>query len=219
MQPSSSWQFATAASAPAPSFSCFLGKPSVIPQHPRRRISLLGLHEDGTAHCCPTHSKGILLPPLGWLLGSFSILLSHCRNWIYGIKTIGRFGTKIQRFLVCASDNPWIKNGVWLSCVHSLFANIVFLPVSLATGYICLFCKEYHKEKWFLGGKIPGLVLPTKILGGRITLEIPPVYSLIAPSSEMLIMQQWPERVDNEVMCIYGLCVQMILSAWLFENK
>lgn len=32
-------------------------------------------------------------------------------------------------------------------------------------------------------------------------------------------MQQWIERVDNEVMCIYGIYVQMILSAWLVENK
>lgn len=96
---------------------------------------------------------------------------------------------------------------------------LYFFPFHWLLGTFAYSVKNITKKSDSWGGKIPGLVLPTKILGGRITLEIPPVYSLIAPSSEMLIMQQWPERVDNEVMCIYGLCVQMILSAWLFENK
>lgn len=96
-----------------PSSSSFMGKPSVIPQHRRRRrISLHELHKDGPAHCCPTPSKGILLPALGWLIGSFSSLLSNCRNWISRIKTTGCFGTEIQRSHVCAGDNPWIKNRV-----------------------------------------------------------------------------------------------------------
>lgn len=96
-----------------PQWLVFYGKAISHPRAPQSStISLHELHRDGTARCCPAQSKGILLPGLGWLVGSFSSPLSNWKNWIYRIKTIGCIGTEIRRSHVCASDNPWIKNRV-----------------------------------------------------------------------------------------------------------
>lgn len=103
VQPSSFWQLATAASALAPSSSCFMGN------HWSSHSTRGG--EFPCMSCMKMALHTAVLPRAKGLCsqlftGAFSSLLSLCKNWIYGIKTIGCFGKQIRCSHEWASDNP-----------------------------------------------------------------------------------------------------------------